>query len=153
MNFRVKILAFFAAGALLIGGLPYLISAAVSKDQSSIVASALATIAHHLSLHPQAALDLSEVSGEYCFNAKIGQGGMMLHWAIDPTKTREDVVSFYNATPLIEAGLKEDMLAPYPAKLGAMEPNIWYFHPAGEHEPHHGIKFPFPLIIKAMDMI
>jgi hypothetical protein len=153
MNYRGKILAFFVVAALLISALPYLASAQTSKTQSSIVGALLATIAKHLALHPESALDLSHVSGEYCFNAKMGQGGMMLHWAIDPETTKEDVVSFYNAGPLLKAGLKEDTLTPFCGKLGCMEPNKWYFLPAGEYEPHHGVKFPFPLIIKAMDMI
>ncbi|MHC4278402.1 MAG: hypothetical protein ACYSTI_13955, partial [Planctomycetota bacterium] len=100
MNYRVKVLAFFGVLALFISVLPYLVSAQANKTQAAIVASELAVISNHLALNPQAALDLSQVSGEYCFNAKLAEGGMMLHWAIEPTKTKEDVVSFYNAGPL-----------------------------------------------------
>jgi hypothetical protein len=152
MNYRVKLLSYFTVGALLIGGLTYVASAAV-RPHSSVVASTLSTIATHLSLNPATALDLSQVSGEYCFNAKLAQGGMMLHWAIDPTTTQEDVVSFYNAQPFLKAGLKVDKFTKFCGKLGCMEPNKWYFLPAMEPEPHHGVKFPFPLIIKAMDTI
>jgi hypothetical protein len=151
---KVKLFALLAVGALLIGGLPYMLSAEeVNRAQSSIVAGTVGTIAAHLAKHPQAALDLTEVSGEYCFNAKLGKGGMMLHFSVNPEETTEDVVSFYNATPMIEAGLKEDRLAPFCGKLGCMENNTWYFLPAGTYEPHHGVKFPFPLIIKAMDIV
>ncbi len=153
MNYRVKVLAFFAVAALFISALPYLVSAQANRTQASVVALELATISNHLALNPQAALDLSQVSGEYCFNAKLAEGGMMLHWAVDPMKTKEDVVSFYNAGPLVKAGLKEDAITQFCGKLGCMEPNVWYFLSAGELEPHHGVRFPFPLIIKAMDMI
>jgi hypothetical protein len=150
---KVKILAFLAVVALLISGLTYVASAEENRPQSAIVASEVSTIAQHLALHPKSALDLSQVSGEYCFNAKLGKGGMMLHWAIDPETTKEDVVSFYNAEPLVKAGLKGETLAQFCGELGCMEPNKWYFVPAGVYEPHHGVKFPFPLIVKAMDII
>jgi hypothetical protein len=150
---KVKILAFFVVGAMLIGGLTYMASAAVNKPQSAIVAGTVSTIATHLSMHPKTALDLSQVSNEYCINAKLGKGGMMLHFAIDPETTTEDVVSFYNAAPLVKAGLKGETLSQFCGKLGCMEPNTWYFVPAGTYEPHHGVKFPFPLIVKAMDIV
>jgi hypothetical protein len=147
-----KLLAYFAVGILFIGGLTYVASAAV-KDHSATVALLIGTFANHLSLNPASALDLSEVSGAYCFNARLARGGLMLHWAIDPTTTHEDVITFYNAKPFIDAGLKVEKFPKFCGKVGCMEPNKWYFHPAREFEPHHGIKFPFPLIIKAMDTI
>jgi hypothetical protein len=150
---KVKLLAFFVVGALLISGLTYVASAVENRPQSAIVAATVSTISTHLAMHPQSALDLSQVSGEYCFNAKLGKGGMMLHWAIDPETTKEDVVSFYNAAPLVKAGLKGETLPMFCGKLGCMEPNKWYFVPAGMYEPHHGVKFPFPLIVKAMDIV
>jgi hypothetical protein len=78
---------------------------------------------------------------------------MMIHFAIDPEKTKEDVVTFYNAAPLVRAGLKGETLPQFCGKLDCMESNKWYFVPAGKYEPHHGVKFPFPLIVKAMDIV
>ncbi len=149
---KVKILVLFASVALIICVLPNTVPAA-GRSQASIVAAEISTIANMLSLHPEGALDLSAVSGEYCFNAKLGEGGLMIHFAIDPQNTEEDVVSFYNAKPLIAAGLDGTKLQRPPNKLGDMIPNTWYFLPAGEFEPHHGVRFPFPIIIKAMDLV
>jgi hypothetical protein len=33
-----------------------------------------------------------------------------------------------------------------------MTPGQWYFLPAGELEAHHGIKFSFPLLIRATNI-
>jgi hypothetical protein len=123
------------------------------KDQSAVVAGELGVIANILSKHPKSALDLSKVSGEYCFNSKLGKGSMMVHFAIDPTDTTEDVITFYNATPLLKSGLKGDRLQRFCGKLGCMENDTWYYLPAGEYEPHHAVKFPFPIMMKAMDII
>jgi hypothetical protein len=150
---KVKLLAFFVVGALLISGLTYMASATVNRPQSAIVAGAVSTVATHLSMHPTTALDLAEVSGEYCINAKLGKGGMMVHFAIDPETTKEDIISFYNAEPFLKAGLNKETFRRFCGKLGCMESDVWYFIPAGAYEPHHGVKFPFPLIVKAMDIV
>lgn len=126
--------------------------ASAKKDQASIVGAELAAIANQLSLNPDMAIDLSEVSGAYCFNAGLGKGGHMTHYAMDPVLTKEDVVDFVNAESLVQAGLKVDSLPRLPKKLGEMTPNQWYYLPAGEMEPHHGIKFPFPLMVRASDI-
>lgn len=103
---------------------------------------------------PHVAIDASKVSNSYCFKADIGKsGGHMTHYAIDPKNTKEDVIDFINATELIAAGLDPSKLAKHPGKLNAMEPSVMYFLPAGEYEPYHGTKFPFPLIIKAVDVM
>ncbi len=59
----------------------------------------------------------------------------MIRYAIDPASTKEDVIDFVNAEPLIEAGLDVDALPRYPEELGAMEPSQWYFLPEDEYEP------------------
>jgi hypothetical protein len=145
---------------LLVGG-AWLLSAltcAVSggetekRDQASIVASEVSTLSYLLAVRPQTALDFSQVSGEYCFDVHLGEGGHMTHYAIDPMKTQEDVIDFVNAEPLIKAGFKVETLPQFPGKLGSMTPNQWYFLPAGEVDPHHGMKFPFPLLLKAVNI-
>ncbi len=141
-----------ALSALLIGAWGGLAWAGEAQNQASIVGAELSTIAHQLALRPETAIDFSKVSGEYCFDVNLGAGGHMHHHAIDPLKTKEDVIDFVNAEPLMKAGMKLDSLPRFPGKLGSMTPNQWYFLPAGELEPHHGIKFPFPLLIKAVDL-
>jgi len=104
--------------------------------------------------NPSVAIDASMVSDSYCFKADIHKGGgHMTHYAINPEKTKEDVIDFINATDLIAAGMDPSKLKRHPGKLNAMEPNTMYFLPAGEYEPYHGTKFPFPLIIKAVDVM
>jgi len=121
-----------------------------TANQAGIVGAEISTISGHLALYPNTALDFSKVSGEYCFDTGLGGGGHMTHYAIDPTKTHEDVVDFVNANPLIEAGVIETANLPkFPGSLGSMKPNQWYYLAANELEPHHGKKFPFPLLMKA----
>ncbi len=142
-----------AVTVVAVGLLPLKASALFGgKGQAAIVAEEIAAFSGLLAVRPSTAIDLSKVSGEYCFQVNLGKGGHMTHFAIDPLKTKEDVVDFVNAAPLIEAGLDVTKLKRFPGKLGAMEPNVWYYLPAGELEPHHGRKFPFPLLIKAVNL-
>ena len=126
--------------------------ALAKKDQAGIVAAELAAIANQLSLRPETALDLTAVSGAYCFNTGMGEGGHMTHYAVDPTKNDEDVIDFVNAASLVKAGTNVQKLPQFPGKLGSMKANQWYYLPAGEFEPHHGMKFPFPLMIRASNI-
>ena len=127
-------------------------AAAQEKDQATIVAAEVSTLSNQLSLRPETAIDFSGVSGEYCFDVGLGDGGHMVHYAIDPTKTREDVIDFVNAKALIDAGLDVSQFPKHPGTLGSMQPNQWYYVPAGQLEPHHGVKFPFPLLVKAANL-
>ena len=120
--------------------------------QAAVVGAELSTIAKHLQTRPKTAIDFSKVSGEYCFNAGLGKGGLMTHYAIDPAGTSEDVIDFVNAKPLVEARINVGDLPRFPGKLGGMTPNQWYFLPAGEFEPHHGKKFPIPMLIRASNL-
>ena len=126
--------------------------AGAAKDQAGIVAAELSTIANQLSLRPDMAIDLSGVSGAYCFNTGLQDGGHMTHYAIDPENTKEDVIDFVNAASLVQSGMRVQTLPPFPGELGSMKPNQWYYLPAGEFEPHHGRKFPFPLMIRATNV-
>ncbi|HSG06181.1 MAG TPA: hypothetical protein VLB09_07255 [Nitrospiria bacterium] len=138
-----------AAVLLALPGLP---PAAMAKDQAGIVAAEISTIAKHLSVRPETAIDLTGVSGAYCFNTGLGSGGHMTHYAVDPEKTKEDVIDFVNAASLEASGINVKDLPKFPGKLGTMEPNTWYYLPAGEHEPHHGMVFSFPLMIRATNL-
>lgn len=122
------------------------------REQSSIVAAEIGTFANLLALRPKTAVDLSKVSGQYCFHVNLEQNGKMTHYAIDPSVNEEDVIDFINATPFISAGLKVDGLPKFPGKPGSMKPNQWYYLPSGEYEPHHGIKFSFPILMRAVNM-
>ena len=147
--------------AVIIIGLPNLGVAATDAEkaamakamkQAAIVGAELSAIAKHLQTRPKTAIDFSKVSGEYCYNAGLGKGGLMTHYAIDPAGTSEDVIDFVNAKPLLAAGINVDSLPRFPGGLGSMKTNQWYFLPAKEFEPHHGKKFPIPLLIKASDL-
>ena len=135
-----------------IGFLTIVPFADAKKNQAAIVAAELATIANQLSLKPEMAIDLSGVSGAYCFNAGLGQGGHMTHYAIDPEKNQEDVIDFVNAEAMVKAGVNLDKLPAFPGKLGSMKANQWYYLAPGMKEPHHGRKFPFPLMIRATNV-
>ena len=135
-----------------LGFLAFVPSADARKKQAAIVAAELGAIANQLSIKPEMALDLSEVSGAYCFNAGLSTGGHMTHYAIDPMKNKEDVIDFVNAASLVQVGVTVQKLPKFPGKLGSMTPNQWYYLPAGEFEPHHGMKFPFPLMIRASNV-
>ena len=119
--------------------------------KAALVAAEIGTIANQLSLRPNTAIDFSKVSGEYCFF--LGWDRHHTHYAIDPTKTREDTVDFVKAEPLVQAGLNLESLPRFPGGLGKMAPGQWYYLPAGELEPHHGGKqLDFPLLLRATDL-
>ncbi len=147
--------------AVIIIGLPNLGVAATDAEkaamakavkQAAVVGAELSAIAKHLQTRPKTAIDFSNVSGEYCFNVGLGKGANMTHYAIDPAGTSEDVIDFVNAKPLLAAGINVDSLPKFPGKLGTMTPNQWYFLPANEFEPHHGKKFPIPMLIRASNL-
>lgn len=143
-------IAVVVSSAWLLSGPPP--AQAQQRNQATVVAAEVSTIANQLALRPETAIDFSDVSGEYCFDVGLGDGGHMVHYAIDPKQTKEDVVDFVNAEALIASGLDVSKLPRHPGTLGSMEPNRWYYLPAGEVEPHHGVKFPFPLLIKAVNV-
>ncbi len=137
--------------AVIIIGLPTS-GVAHTDAEKATIAGQLSAISKHFQTRPKTAIDFSKVSGEYCYNAGLGKSGLMTHFAIDPAGTSEDVIGFVNAKPLLAAGINVDSLPRFPGKLDTMTPNQWYFLPAKEFEPHHGKKFPFPLMIKASNL-
>lgn len=126
---------------------------ATTSNAESTVEKEIGAFSKILRGSPSSAIDASKVSNSYCFKAGIGSGGHMTHYAIDPSNTGEDVIDFLNATDFIKAGLDPSKLERHPGKLDTMKPNTLYFLPAGEYEPYHGTKFPFPLIIKSVDLM
>lgn len=120
--------------------------------QAAVVAAQLGTIAKHLQQHPQMALDFTEVSGEHCLNTWKAGGAQMVHFAVDPSATQEDVIEFVKAESLTSLGIDVASLPRMPAELGAMAPGKWYYLPAGAPEPHHGTTFAFPLLLRASDL-
>lgn len=121
-----------------------------AKKQATTVGAELRTIANQFSLRPDIPKDFSKVSGEYCFFG--GWDGHHTHYAIDPTKTQEDVIDFVEAAPMIKAGLNVKDLPKYPGKLGKMTPGQWYYSPAKGFEPHHGKNPPVALLIRAVNI-
>ncbi len=126
-------------------------SFAFAAERSERVQAEIDTISQYLDSHPEMAIDLRKVSGEFCFNTwKVG-GHHMTHYAVDPSSTQEDIIDFVPVEALA-GSLDVQKLPRFPGKLGAMEPNKWYYLPAREHEPHHGTRFPFPLLLRATNI-
>ncbi len=123
-----------------------------ANEQASKVAGGLGTIAGFLQSHPQMMLDFTNVSGEYCLNTWKAGGAHMSHYAVDPSKTQEDVIEFVKAGSFSDAGVDVTGRPRMPGKLGAMEPGKWYHLHTGEFEPHHGGKFGVPLLIRASNL-
>jgi len=153
----MRTLSFALVGLMVSAGLPQLASArtAAAEDphkQAAIASAELATIAKYLQSQPAMALDFSKVSGEYCLNTWKAGGGHMTHFAIDPSGTQEDVIDFMKADSLVGAGLNVSNLPRLPDKLGAMEPNQWYYQPAGGFDPHHGGPASVSLLVRASNL-
>ena len=148
----------FVAISFLVGALASNVALAVEQkedmahEQASKVAGELGTIAGYLQRHPEMALDFTQVSGEYCLNTWKAGGAHMSHFAVDPSKTQEDVIEFVKAGSLTDAGIDVTGLPRMPGKLGAMATGKWYYLPAGEFEPHHGGEFKVPLLIRASNL-
>ena len=105
-------------------------------------------IARILRANPEIALDRTAAGGEFCF--KSGPGSMV-HFAVHPERTREDVVYEFDASGLIAAGLDPARMKTLPA-LGQMAPGVWYFLPEGQLDPHHGHAMAGPTIALAVDV-
>ncbi len=116
-------------------------------------AKAHAVIGAYIETHPEMIIDFANVSGEYCVNTWTVKGSHMTHYAIDPSKTTEDVIDFVKAQSFVDAGIDMTKLPRLPSKLGAMKNGQWYHLPKDGMEPHHGSKaFPVALIVRATDI-
>jgi hypothetical protein len=102
----------------------------------------LLAIARILRANPKLAIDRVAASNEYCFNSGLGT---MVHYAVQPEHTTEDVVYEFDASGLIAAGLDPARLEQLPA-LGQMKPGIWYFLPKGQPDPHHAHEMSSPTV-------
>jgi hypothetical protein len=106
-------------------------------------------IARILRAKPEVAVDRTAASGEYCF--KSGPGSTMVHFAVRPDGTPEDVIYELDASGLIAAGLDPARLKPLP-ELGRMTPGVWYFLPTGQLDPHHAHAMSAPMIAIAVNV-
>lgn len=135
---------------MVIGSL-VLASAASAHQQSSKVQGEIDAFSSYVNTHPEMVIDFSEQSGEYCMNTwKVG-GSHMAHYAVDPSNTSEDVIDFVRVESFSGA-IDVDKLPLLPSELGKMEPNKWYYLPAGAHDPHHKTEFKFPLLVRATNI-
>jgi hypothetical protein len=105
-------------------------------------------IARILRAKPEVAIDRTAVSGEYCF--KSGPG-TMVHFAVQPERTPEDVIYEFDASGLIAAGLEPARMKQLP-ELGRMTPGVWYFLPMRQLDPHHAHAMPGPTIAIAVNV-
>ena len=156
--------ALIIGAALAMSFFPYAVSAGTEAEeeetaklqQAAIVAAEITAFTNQLSHRPETAFDFSKVSGEYCFYAgwdKVsGWDKHHTHYAIDPTKTQEDVIDYVDARPLLEAGVNVEDLPRLPGELGKMIPGQWYFRPADAFDPHHGEGYDYPELVRASDL-
>ena len=105
-------------------------------------------IARILRTKPDIALDRTAASGEYCF--KSGPSSMV-HFAVQPESTPEDVIYEFDASGLIAAGLDPARMKQLP-ELGRMTPGVWYFLPEGQLDPHHAHAMAGPTIALAVNV-
>jgi hypothetical protein len=108
----------------------------------------LLAIARVLRAKPEMAIDRTKAAGEYCFKSSLGT---MVHYALQPEATAEDVVYEFDATQLLAAGLDPQRIPKLPA-LGNMEPGKWYFLQSGVIDPHHQHVLPAPTIAVAVNV-
>ncbi len=129
------------------------VASAATANPAETAAKAQAVINAYIDTHPEMIVDLADVSGEYCVNTWRVGSAHMTHYAIDPSKTTEDVIDFVLAQSFIDAGIDVTKLPTMPAKLGAMENGHWYYLAKGSAEPHHGSEaFPIALMVRATDI-
>ncbi len=129
------------------------VASVATAHPTGMAGKAHKVIGAYIETHPEMILDFSKASGEYCVNTWKVKGGHMTHYAIDPSKTTEDVIDFVKAQSFIEAGVDVAKFPRFPGKLGAMKNGQWYYLPKGGAEPHHGNEaFPVALIIRATDI-
>ncbi len=102
-----------------------------------------------LAAKPGMAFDFSAQSGEMCFAP--GRGDMM-HYAVDPGKTTEDIVYMLNAQPFIANGLQVSKLPRLPVEKEKMEPFQWYYYDGTTVEPHHGRQWNRPYLYMSVNV-
>lgn len=102
-----------------------------------------------LAAKPGMAFDFSGHSGEMCFSPGHGD---MIHYAIDPDKTSEDVIVMLNAQPFIDHGLRVAELPTMPSKAGTLKPFQWYYYDGKTIEPHHNRQFLRPLLMMSINV-
>lgn len=139
--------------AVLAAALCFGVANVASAAPADNAAKAQSAIGNYIETHPEMIIDFSKVSGEMCVNTWKVKGGHMAHYAIDPSKTTEDIIDFVKVQTFIDAGIDVTKLPRMPEKLGAMKSGQWYYLPKGAAEPHHGKKaFPLALMIRATDI-
>ncbi len=129
------------------------VASAATANPADKAAKAQSVIVAYIDTHPEMIVDFADVSGEYCVNTWRVGGAHMTHYAIDPSRTAEDVIDFVQAQSFIDAGIDVTTLPQLPSELGAMENGQWYYLPKGGVEPHHGSQaFPIALMVRATDI-
>ena len=109
----------------------------------------LLAMAAVLAARPGAAFDFSHHSGEMCFVPGLGN---MIHYAVDPSKTSEDVLYMLRAEPFIDSGLQVSTLPSMPLETGTMVPFQWYYYDGTAVEPHHGRALKAPYLMMSVDV-
>ena len=102
-----------------------------------------------LAAKPGMAFDFSAQSGEMCFAPGHGD---MIHYAVEPGKTTEDMVYMLNAQPFIDNGLQVSKMPTLPMEKEKMEPFQWYYYDGTTVEPHHGRQWNRPYLYMSVNV-
>jgi len=76
----------------------------------------------------------------------------MIHYAVEPGQTTEDVIYMLNAQPFIDHGLQVAKFPTLPAETGKMRPFQWYYYDGTTLEPHHGRKLHQPYLMMSVNV-
>ena len=115
MNTTHKLLAFSIAG---ISAMAVSVSGSMAEDvhgQAALVSAEISTIANHLSIRPDMAIDFSAVSDEYCYFTEWDTHHT--HCAIHPEGTIEDNIDFVVGARSSALREKGSMTKPEPGIL------------------------------------
>lgn len=142
----------YVTSIVLASAVSLVVANVAANELSDNAMKANAVIGNYLQTHPEMILDLAEVSGEYCVNTWEVGGGHMTHYALDPSKTTEDIVDFVTAQSFIDAGIDVTRFPLMPGELGTMKNGQWYYLPKDVAGPHHGMALGLALIVRATEI-
>lgn len=144
----------YVISVVLASAVSLVVANVAAHELADKVAKAHGVIGIYLKSHPEMIFDVSDVSGEYCVDTwtPVG-GGHMTHYAIDPSKTTEDIVDYVTVQSLIDAGLDVSKFPLMPGELGTMKDGQWYYLPEDAVDPHHGEALGLAVIVRATNIL
>ncbi|HXG57890.1 MAG TPA: hypothetical protein VNL91_02615 [Thermoanaerobaculia bacterium] len=122
--------------------------AATSDPLTPAARAHLRALEQMLAGNPRLAMDFSSVGVQ----ALAPGHDVMVTYAIDPAATKEDIIFYMPARPLVSAGLDPKKLDPVPPK-GEMVSGKWYFSSGRVPEPRfNNNEIGSPVVMIAIDI-